>query len=91
MAKDTQTGDYVAYFDVAEASHYILLRRLFVAQEARRHGIGREIVRYIKLYAKLSNKELRVNVYDTDAEQFYRKLGMKPYFKTLRFPMEDLL
>lgn len=91
MAKDTQTGDYVAYFDVAEASHYILLRRLFVAQEARRHGIGSEIVRYIKLYAKLSNKELRVNVYDADAEQFYRKLGMKPYFKTLRFPMEDLL
>ena len=68
-----------------------MLSRLFVAQEARRHGIGSDIIRNNKLNAKLSIKELRVNVYDADAEQFYRKLGMKPYFKTLRFPMEDLL
>lgn len=91
MVKDKQTGNYVAYFDIAEASDYILLRRLFINQENRRHGIGREIVTYIKLYAKLSHKELRVNVYTADAEQFYRKLGMKPYFKTFRFPMEDSL
>lgn len=91
MVKDKQTGNYVAYFDIAEASDYILLRRLFINQENRRHGIGREIVNYIKLYAKLSNKELRVNVYTADVEQFYRKLGMKPYFKTFRFPMEDSL
>lgn len=91
MAKDTQAGTYIAYFDIAEAPDYILLRRLFVNQAVRGQGIGKTIVTYIRLYSKLSNKELRVNVYEPNAEKFYLKLGMKPYFKTLRFPMEDLL
>lgn len=91
MVKDTQAGKYVAYFDIAEAPDYILLRRLFVAQESRGRGIGQEIVTCIRLYAKLSSKELRVNVYDMNAEQFYRKLGMKPYFKTFCSTVEDLL
>lgn len=90
MVKDLQTGKYIAYFDIAEAAEYILLRRLFVHETVRGQGIGTEIVNYIKLYSKLSNKELRVNVYEEKAENFYLKLGMAPYFKTLRFPMEDL-
>lgn len=90
MVKDVQTGNFIAYFDIAEASDYILLRRLFVHETVRGQGIGTEIVNYIRLYSKLSNKELRVNVYELKAEKFYLKLGMEPYFKTLRFPMEDL-
>lgn len=91
MVKDTRIGEYVAYFDVAESSEYILLRRLFVDKRYRRQGIGSRIVNYIKLYATLSNKEMRVNIYEKEAEHFYSALGMRLYFKTFRFLMEDCI
>lgn len=85
MVKSRKTHSYIAYFDIAENTDYLLLRRIFVDEKFRRQGLGREIVRYINLYAKLSGKEMRVNVYDKDAEKFYISLGMKPYFKTFKF------
>lgn len=91
MAKNVQSGEYVAYFDVAESSDYILLRRLFVDERYRRQRIGSRIVNYIKLYATLSNKEMRVNIYEKEAEHFYSALGMRLFFKTFRFLMEDSL
>lgn len=90
MVMDARTGIYVAYFDVAETNEYVLLRRLFVDEEYRRKGIGSKIVKHIKLFAKLANREMRVNVYDNEAEMFYAALGMKLYFKTFRFCLENL-
>lgn len=91
MVKNVQSQEYIAYFDVAESSEYILLRRLFVDERYRRQGIGSKIVNYIKLYATLSNKEMRVNIYEKEAEHFYSALGMRLYFKTFRFLTEDRL
>ena len=89
VVKSIEIGNYIAYFDVAESAEYILLRRLFVDEKYRHNGIGSIIVNYIREYAKLTNRELRVNVYDKLAEQFYIALGMKLYFKTFRFSVED--
>lgn len=91
MVKNVHSDEYIAYFDVAESSEYILLRRLFIDERYRRQGIGNKIVNYIKLYAILSNKEMRVNIYEKDAEHFYSALGMKLYFKTFRFFVEGSL
>ncbi len=91
MVKNVQSGEYIAYFDVAESSDYILLRRLFIDERYRRQGIGSSIVNYIKLYAMLSNKEMRVNIYEKEAEHFYTALGMKLFFKTFRFLRGDSL
>lgn len=85
MVMDTKSGVYVAYIDIAETPNYLLLRRLFVDEAYRKQGVGRQIMSTIKHYAKLSNKELRVNIYDEDAEQFYTTLGMSLYFKTFRY------
>lgn len=85
MVRDQATGAYVAYFDIAESPDYVLLRRLFVDESYRRQKIGSEIVSYTKLYASLTNKEMRVNVYEKAVEQFYIGLGMELYFKTFRF------
>lgn len=89
VVKNVKSGNYIAYFDVAENADYILLRRLFVDEKYRHNGIGSKIVNYIRIYAKLTNRELRVNVYDELAEHFYITLGMKLYFKTFRFSVED--
>lgn len=91
MVRDARSREYVAYFDVAESSEYILLRRLYIDERYRRQGIGSKIVNYIKLYATLSNKEMRVNIYEKEAEHFYSALGMRLYFKTFRFLTEDRL
>ena len=90
MVMNVKTGSYIAYFDIAESNDYLLLRRIFVDKMFRRRGIGGRIVNYIRLFAKLANKEMRVNVYEKEAEQFYVALGMQLYFKTFRFSEEDL-
>lgn len=84
MVRDKVTNSYIAYIDIAENSNYILLRRIYIDEKNRRHGLGTEIVNFIKLYAKLTGKEMRVNVYDKSAEKFYLSIGMKLYFKTYR-------
>lgn len=85
MIKNMNDDSYIAYFDIAENTDYLLLRRIFVDEKFRRLGIGKEIIKRINLYAKLSNREMRVNVYDENAEKFYTSLGMKLYFKTYKF------
>lgn len=84
MIRDKCTKSYLAYFDVAESSYYFLLRRLYIDEKYRRQGLGSEIVNFLKLYSKLSGKEMRVNVYDKNAEKFYISLGLDLYFKTYR-------
>lgn len=84
MLYSQRLKQYVAYLDIAESSDYILLRRLLVGKEYRNKKIGTKILEKIKLYAKLTNKELRVNVYDESLEPFYMSLGMELYFKTFR-------
>jgi len=85
MLWDEVRNEYVAYFDVAESDNYLLLRRLFVAENHRRKGIGTKIVLALKLYSILVQKQLRVNVYDEKAEDFYKTLNMRLLFKTYRF------
>ena len=84
MIRDKKTKLYLAYIDIAENTNYFLLRRIFVDEKYRRKGLGTEIVNYLKLYSKLSGKEMRVNVYNEDAEKFYASLGLHLYFKTYR-------
>ncbi len=85
MVWDEVRNEYVAYFDVAEANNYLLLRRLFVDESHRHNGIGTKIVLALKLYSNLVQKQLRVNVYDEKAECFYKRLNMKLLFKTYRY------
>lgn len=85
MLWDEVRNEYVAYFDVAESDNYLLLRRLFVAENHRCKGIGTKIVLALKLYSILVQKQLRVNVYDEKAEDFYKTLNMRLLFKTYRF------
>lgn len=84
MIRDKTTQLYLAYIDIAESTNYFLLRRIFIDEKYRRKGLGTEIINYLKTYSKLSGKEMRVNVYDENAEQFYKSLGMFLYFKTYR-------
>lgn len=72
----------VAFFSFVQQQEYILLRRLYISSNYRHKHIGTQIVRYIQLYSKFNSKELRVNVYDDNAEKFYKHLGFKLKFKT---------
>lgn len=84
MIFNCNSNEFVAYFDIAEAENYVLLRRLYICEKYRYKGIGSAIVNSLKMYTKIIQKELRVNVYDANAEEFYKKLNFKLYFKTYR-------
>ena len=70
-------GNEYGYFSIAEDSGYILLRRLFIESTYRHNGVGSKVLHFTLTYARLKSKELRVNVYDTVAESFYKKFGFK--------------
>lgn len=74
------TGVEYGYFSIAEEADYILLRRLFIDDLYRLNGLGKKIVQFTLTYSRLKSKELRVNVYDINAELFYRKLGFLEYY-----------
>lgn len=76
------SSEEVAFFSFVQEKKYILLRRLYIDSNYRNRHIGTQIVRYIQLYSKCSSKELRVNVYDENAEKFYKHLGFQKKFKT---------
>lgn len=76
----------IGFFSFVEHKEYILLRRLYISSNYRQKHVGTQLVRYNQLYSKLKSKELRINVYDDNAENFYSRLGFNLKFKT--FSME---
>lgn len=72
----------IAFFSLVQQKHYFLLRRIYIIPRYRRQQLGKNIVNYVYLFSKLNLKELRINVYDNDAEKFYKFLGFKEMFKT---------
>ena len=50
-------------------------------------GIGKEIINYIQLFALSCNKDLRVNVYDKMAAEFYAYLGAEKIFSTYQWKL----
>ena len=76
------TDNEIAFFSLVQEHKYVLLRRLFIHPDHRNKHIGAQIIHYIKLYCLFKEKELRVNIYDDNAELFYKRLGFKKLFKT---------
>lgn len=72
----------VAFFSLVVEKNFILLHRLFIDFSYRAMGIGKAIISYIQLYSLSCNKDLRVNVYDKTATEFYVYLGAKKLFST---------
>ena len=72
----------IAFFSFIIEKNFILLRRLFIDSSYRAVGIGKEIVKYIQLFAISSKKELRANIYDEKVAGFYEHLGATKIFST---------
>lgn len=72
----------VAFFSLVIEKDFILLRRLFIDCSYRAMGLGKRIISYIRLFTLSCNKELRVNVYDETAAEFYVHLGAEKLFST---------
>ena len=76
------TNREIAFFSFIIQRNFILFRRLFIDNCYREIGIGKEIVKYIHLFAISSKKELRVNIYDEKVAGFYEHLGATKIFST---------
>lgn len=72
----------VAFFSFVTEKKFILLRRLFIDSSFRKLGLGKELLNYLQLFAQSQNKELRVNVYDKIAADFYVHMGAEKLFST---------
>lgn len=76
------TENEIAFFSLVQEHKFIILRRLYINPDYRYKHIGTQIIHYIKLYCLFKEKELRVNIYDDNAELFYKSLGFKKLYKT---------
>lgn len=72
----------IAFISLVKQKEYILLRRLYVNSSYRNKYIGTQIIHYVQLYSLFTSTELRINVYDNKAENFYKHLGFNLKFKT---------
>jgi GNAT superfamily N-acetyltransferase len=54
------------------------VRRLYVVEVHRRHGVGRALVHAVIAAATGQFATLRVRTHDADAAQFYERLGFEP-------------
>ncbi len=72
----------VAFFSLVTEKDFILLRRLFIDFPFRAMGLGKLIISCILLFSLSCNKNLRVNVYDKTAAEFYVYLGAEKLFST---------
>ena len=77
----------VAFFSFIIEKDFILLRRLFIDSPFRALGLGKEVLNYLQLFARSCNKELRVNVYDETAADFYVHMGAEKLFSTYRWKL----
>lgn len=71
----------VGYVDIVKHENFIIIRRLYIDSIFRNKGIGTTIIKKINLFAKLINREIRVNIYDEQAESFYKKIGFVINYK----------
>lgn len=81
FVKDNENQE-IAFFSFIIEKNFILLRRLFIDSSFRTLGLGKELLNYLQLFAKSHNKELRVNVYDELAADFYAHMGAEKLFST---------
>ncbi len=77
----------IAFFSLVIRKDFILLRRLFINSHFRAMGLGKKIISCILLFSLSCNKNLRVNVYDKTAEEFYAHLGAKKIFSTFQWTL----
>ena len=70
----------IGFIDIAIEKKFFLLRRIYLDKPYRRQRLGTQILENIITFSKLTNKELRVNVYDEEAEKFYKRLGFRKNF-----------
>ena len=70
----------IGFIDIAIEKNFFLLRRIYLDKPYRRQRLGTQILENIITFSKLTNKELRVNVYDEEAEKFYKRLGFRKNF-----------
>lgn len=77
----------IAFFSLVAEKDFILLRRLFVDSPFRTIGLGKTIISCILLYSLSCNKNLRVNVYDKRAAEFYVYLGAEKLFSTYHWKL----
>ncbi|WP_379698656.1 GNAT family N-acetyltransferase [Mediterraneibacter gnavus] len=70
----------IGFIDIAIEKNFFLLRRIYLDKSYRRQRLGTQILENIITFSKLTNKELRVNVYDEEAEKFYKRLGFRKNF-----------
>ena len=83
-------GEVVAYALYREQPEEIYLRQLFVVQNRRRKGIGREAVKILRSIIWPKNKRLTVEVLvqNEAAVAFWRAVGYKDYSLTLEMLSE---
>lgn len=65
----------IGFIDLAMDRDFFLLRRIYLDTSYRRQLLGTQILKNIITFSKLINKELRVNVYDEETANFYKRLG----------------
>jgi ribosomal protein S18 acetylase RimI-like enzyme len=80
-----EQGCVLGYVLYRHDPEFTYLRQLFVMPEARRRGIGRELVNWLKANESLVNNRLRMDVLiaNTEAIEFWRAVGFKDYCLTL--------
>lgn len=77
----------IAFFSLVIGKDFILLRRLFIDSLFRAMGLGKKIISCILLFSLSCNKNLRVNVYDKTAAEFYVHLGAEKIFSTYHWKL----
>lgn len=86
IIKDNENKE-VAFFSFIIEKKFILLRRLFIDSSFRAMGLGKDLLNYLQLFALSCNKELRVNVYDEIAADFYVHMGAEKLFSTYHWKL----
>lgn len=86
IIKDNENQE-VAFFSFIIEKKFILLRRLFIDSSFRAMGLGKVLLNYLQLFALSCNKELRVNVYDKNAADFYLHMGAEKIFSTYHWKL----
>ncbi|MBN4081039.1 GNAT family N-acetyltransferase [Caldithrix abyssi] len=89
VEKNNQIVGYATFmkqFSTWEANFYVYLDCLFLKEEARGKGVGREMMNQIQEYAKTENCETlhiqwQTPSFNKDAIAFYERIGAKPKTK----------
>ena len=80
-------GDIVGYALFRESIDHLYLRQLFVSEAARRQGVGRAIVEWVRQHADGGDNRLRIDVLigNEPAIAFWHAMGFKAYCITMEW------